>query len=530
MTNKITERERNAIFEEMTKLLKKYDYEYTDSAVNAIINEWETQKAGLIQLFKKHPNYVAGKFMIAFDMDYEREIDEDALCNFKWWLSNNCINNPVYAITLPEEIKNMERSHTSLPDNLVFWFYDLYLLTSRTMSEEQVNRINNILPNMKIHNGAKTSRVVNKICKYLGYDKHPDYNREFAKYADALSPMTIKRHTILSINPLDYLTMSFGNSWASCHTIDKQNYRGMDNTYEGCYSSGTISYMLDDCSMVLYVVNADYNGTDYFTQDKINRQMYHYANDKLIQGRLYPQSCDGASDEYTNYRQIVQKIIADVVGVPNLWTIGHGTQKIAEYVSSHGTHYKDYFNFNSCTISRLQNSENINKVNIGVMPICVECGNRHKVESNINCCGAYDYTCIACGTRLYEDDVIWVDDEPYCRDCTNYCDRCGCDVREDLTYIESEDRYVCNWCLDNNYVRCDDCGEYFDTDDIHYIANEFNYVCDDCLSENFYVCDNCGEYIRQEDALIVIDKDNTHHYYCDECYSNYEENMESEEE
>ena len=160
------------------------------------------------------------------------------------------------------------------------------------------------------------------------------------------------------MNPLDYLTMSFGNSWASCHTIDKTNKRRMPNSYEGMYSSGTVSYMLDKPSMVFYTVDAAYEGKDFWHEPKINRQMFHWAEDKLVQGRLYPQDNDGNGGAYTPYREIVQKIMSEIFEFPNLWTVSKGTDAASKYVVSEGTHYRDYESYSNCTLSRPKGSEN----------------------------------------------------------------------------------------------------------------------------------------------------------------------------
>ena len=254
------------------------------------------------------------------------------------------------------------------------------------LNEEWANCVNRALPNIKAVSGQKTSRVVNKICKHLGYDKHEEYNRKFAAYSDAINPLSIVRHTVISLNPIDYLTMSFGNSWASCHTIDKLNRRNCDNSYQGCNSSGTMSYMLDGTSAVYYTVSKDYEGKEYYFQDKITRQMFFYGEDKLIQGRLYPQGEDGATDKYTQVRNIVQKVYADILGIPNLWKLTKGTSEASKYIYSHGTHYRDYNHFSSCTLSIIQDSENGNSIDVGADPICIECGCRHQIEENINCC------------------------------------------------------------------------------------------------------------------------------------------------
>ena len=302
----LTQSERNYLVDSMADLLADYDYEYTYDALDSIVDEWASQKEVLIEAFKKHPNYIEGKFMIAFDADFERTIEKHTSTDFGNWILEDATRELKY--TFPEAVKG--DYHYGLNIDVYRFFAYLSRYAERCVSENTAAELSTIFEELKIRAGQKTSRVVNKICQYLGLDKATNYNREFAKYADSLSPMVIKRHTILSINPLDYLTMSFGNSWASCHTIDKENKRNMPNNYSGCYSSGTVSYMLDGSSMVLYTVDASYKGNEYWNEPKINRQMFHYGEEKLVQARLYPQDNDGNGDAYAPYRAIVQDIIA----------------------------------------------------------------------------------------------------------------------------------------------------------------------------------------------------------------------------
>lgn len=488
----IMENERQAILDNMRELLNKYDYEYTDEALEKIVNTWESSKGALIDAFKRHPNYVDGKFLIAFDTDFEREVNGGAIQHFESYLKwgGAVMDWAVDNDKLPEEMDTQRRKDgaTWLPKNVYDnIFLDFETFDKRNLTSEQAQKINEVLPNIRAKSNEKTSRVINRICTYLHYNEHPDYNREFAKYADALSPMTIKRHTILSINPIDYLTMSFGNSWASCHTIDKTNRRGMPNSYHGAYSSGTMSYMLDSSSMVLYVVDKTYDGTDYFWQDKINRQMFHYGQDKLVQGRLYPQSCDGEDTEYTTYRNVVQEIMSTIFDFPNLWTV---SKEIGSRVSSRGTHYRDYTHFSSCRISIRKNSKNDEYLRIGHDPICITCGEEHDTEDNISCCNDY-VVCADCGRRLHEDDAEEIDGDYYCRDCLHYCDECEEWTRED--------------------------GEWIDG----------NWVCDSCLEDYFHRCPRCGEWVRRCDTSWCDEMDER---YCNDCYDEVMEELEEDEE
>lgn len=512
----ITASERNYLLENMEELLDEYDYNYSTRALNKIIDTWAENKAELITAFKNHPNYLEGKFMIAFDADYERKIDTTQSAMFTAWLLSE--NGPIKTMrnTLPEEIKRkMEIQECVYLENNVWRFLTaLEAYAQRTISEDLANFFNEHIPEIHAHAGQKTSRVVNKLCTYLGYNKHPEYNREFAKYADSLSPLSIKRHTVLSLNPLDYLTMSFGNSWASCHTIDKRNQRDMPDSYEGMYSSGTVSYMLDPSSMVLYTVDASYNGNDYWSEPKINRQMFHWGARKLVQGRLYPQDNDGCKDLYTQSRAIVQDIISKIFDFPNFWTVHSGTSNASQYVYSEGTHYRDYQHFSNCTLSRIKGEENEGYFTIGHDPICIECGYEHRKEGCISCCSVLGgYTCADCGRGITEDDVYWIDGEAYCSDCVRYCECCEEYVREgNTTWIESEHRYVCESCLSEYYTYCEHCEEYHDRGNMNYLERYGIDVCDDCLSRLYEECCECGEYALRSEA-IFIDGD----YYCDDC-------------
>jgi hypothetical protein len=492
----ITEIERKYILNSMINLLDEYDYNYTLHALNSIIDEWASQKDTLIEAFKKHPNYVDGKFLIAFDSDYTRDIDVGAIQYFESWLCGKCVIPMTNEI--PEDvIAQRDAEHRPyVSHDLADVICSIHNLNSRNISEEFDKMLEKALPQIHPRAGQKTSKVINKMCTYLNYSKHPDYNKEFAKFADALSPLTIRRHTVLSINPLDYLTMSFGNSWASCHTIDKNNKRDMPNSYSGQYSSGTMSYMLDSSSMVFYTVDAEYDGTDYWTQSKINRQMFHYGEDKLVQGRLYPQANDDNDKAYEPYRKIVQSIMSTIFDFPNFWTLQRGTSAAEKFIDSEGTHYRDYENYSNCTLSKIKGVANDKSFTVGARPICIHCGERHNEENNINHC-ADKVRCAHCGKVIREEDSYAIDGQYYCDDCVCRCPDCGCfEIKDKMIYLEEYGWYVCNDCLENGYKKCAHCGEYTRNYGTKWCEELGDYVCESCYNEH-YAKDDEKEVLKQ---------------------------------
>ena len=516
----LTPSEKQYLLNSMSSLLNEYDYDYDIYVLEDIIDEWASQKGWLIEAFKKHPNYLEGKFMITFDADYERKVDKRASVVFSDWIRYDAI--PAINGQYPEAVKAKGDYCCGVPYDIYTFLRYLEDYATRCISESTAKDLNYMFTELRFGAGQKTSRAVNKICQYLGFDKVDGYNREFAKYADSLSPMVIKRHTILSINPLDYLTMSFGNSWASCHTIDKKNKRNMPNNYSGCYSSGTISYMLDEVSMVLYTVDASYDGDEYWDQPKINRQMFHYGEEKLVQGRLYPQENDGDGTVYTPYRNIVQQIISTIFDFPNLWSLNKGTDAVCQYIKSVGTHYPDYCHFGSCTISRIKGNENENKMIVGAEPICIVCGERHYDSESISHCSKY--VCADCGRRIDEDDVYWIHGESYCRDCIHYCEYCGEYHTGEEHYVNGYG-YVCEDCLERHFVYCECCENYVHEDNSYYVDCEDRYVCGNCIDHYYISCEDCGEYFPDDE--ICYDGDDA---LCESCYDERIENRESENE
>lgn len=155
-------------------------------------------------------------------------------------------------------------------------------LQRTAFDERTASLIKECYPDIKgISAGQKTSRAVKKICTLIGItsNTYSDFEKRYAKYSDAINPLDVVRHTILSVNPVDYLLSSNGNSWSSCHTLDKNNPNG----FSGCHCSGTMSYLLDGTTMVYYQVDKEYDGNDLEFEPKIIRQLFHYKDGILVQ-------------------------------------------------------------------------------------------------------------------------------------------------------------------------------------------------------------------------------------------------------
>lgn len=503
---------KKQLVDEMMAILTKYNHHPNRDAVEKIFDEWLRKKWDLLEHLRKHPNWDERTLSVRITKGIFRPMDTTAISHFSYWISDHLYDVVYIKKLLPKPVQDRLNGCTYLPNDL----YNLlmYGLTREGLciSDRFYDICQRDCPEAHVGKGQKTTKAVNKLLKYLGFSAIEDYNREYAKFADALSPKEVKEPLRLSIHPMDYLTMSFGNSWASCHTIDKDNIRHMPNSYQGMYASGTMSYMLDGTSMVLYSETEN-------PWEKKTRQMFHYSKGNLIQARLYPNEDD--QNRIQCYRELVEDIISKVYGLPNFWDKKLMCNTDKPIVTSLGTHYRDYHHFSSRCNFALNKECEPSEIIIGHAPICVECGEPHSTTEWLNHCAPDDgYFCTDCGRYVSEDDVIFVGGEPYCDECVSYCDICGeYHLNEFMT--EVDDTWVCDNCYDDYTYTCEACGN------VHLVSERQNawhpvggpfetydghIICGDCIDE-FVECDSCGLWVPKDKAYPVDGE-----AHCPNCY------------
>lgn len=484
------------------QVLQDRNYHYEVSSVHKIIERWYESKHKLITMFRKHPNWNEDKMMIIFDENYSRAIDTYESTRFSDYLETHH--------QIPKEEKKRY-------DNVFRFFHSLNSQFFNETWEEALTSINDINDNFKLRKNMKTTKAVGKICRELGWDKIEGYNASYARFCDAFNPIKTIRHTCISLNPIDFLLMSNGNSWKSCH------YIGDEPDDAGCYSSGTISYMLDGCSFIFYTVSSEYNGDDIEIQPKIQRQVFGYNDGQILQSRLYPQSMDeGAEHIYTDIRNIVQKVISDCIAKPNLWILSKN--KIGDVVEKddYATCYADWKpsapGSQHCSLSILKDRiGGYMPIIMGAEPICVDCGCCHGHEENILCssCFGEKEVCENCGCIIEnESSQTWIDGYCYCQDCVQTCEECG-EVHpiEHLTYVPSVEAYVCLHCLHKYYYLCDECGQYEYKDNVLFIGNDV--LCSRCSDLYTFWCDECQEYHYIKDGMY----EEGYRTYCPDCWN-----------
>lgn len=596
-----TEEEIKYLKDASLRVLNRFDYSPTENGIDIILNEWLHNKGWLINLFKKHPQYVDGKFYIKIEAELKRPIDKKGIRDFADWvkinadkaiiqreelmigmftmyeyktamdetqyIANSMVDNSVYnGMTKAEwykEYLRMENVFCKAKEKIGFEYYYLgsHMVTMsgkyiqvaveravnqiermpdpQYIDEEYANYVNDVLEKTNLKTkcvvGNKTTKFIGKLLRELGMDKIVDiqteswvdangehqtrvkdkgYNYYRALLGDSINPYTYKQPVYISVNPIDYWMMSIGYKWTSCHGINLDN----DYGYRGEWSSGTESYMLDDCSLIAYVLPTKearevYGEAEYEPEEcsKLKRCVFFLAEDKLVQSRVYPDGRDGGDESLAGQlRAVVQKLIADLYETPNFWKSEKGTSACKEVINTArgATHYEDYFHYSDCNVSYLKRIDgmlNKNVIVVGHKPICPCCGDEHTTTENIMC------------------------DE--CReDYYAKCENCGCGIQEYGEYIYTEDDhyYCCEDCAERDGYYCsEDTGNWIYEDNLYkdYYTNEYyEYEGDDAVESyeghwyrNEYNCEADGnmwcediegysnEYERTEDGYYVYD-------------------------
>ena len=240
------------------EIMYKYEKSFSEEGVMANLTAWQTAKADLLSLLRRHPNWNEDEQAIIFDCNQALSIQPDMVDETAFTL-----------LDIASEIlsgEQLEDFRTALHAAVSGY--------SCTVSEENLEILRQ-RGGIRCAKDQKASRIIGKLCKKYGVDRHTRYNAVFAQLADALNPLTMQEIGVLSVHPCDFLEMSSkSNTWVSCHRLS-----------DGGYQAGCLSYMNDSVSMVFYAVDADVSG-EYRKAIRRYRQMFFYEDGTLFQSRL----------------------------------------------------------------------------------------------------------------------------------------------------------------------------------------------------------------------------------------------------
>lgn len=309
--------------------------------------------------------------------------------------------------------------------------------------------------NLKIAAGMKIAKAVQKFIKAIGYP-HFDLYEEWRNAISNLNAnRTFKANLVLSIHPIDYMTMSDNNcDWSSC----------MSWTAEGAYSMGTIEMMNSNMAIVAYIESdTPFTACDMEAPNKSWRTLVFAHKDIVVVGKNYP---------YYN-ASLNQVVLEEVVKLVEKNLNWHYTFK--------NQNYKDTILFRSNDFVRTELSRRKmrydkkgqarHKIILyteamyndiledpGDGYIC--CRNKPKRTLFLNLSGPA--TCLCCGERIYDSFTRFHDTDcrtKICDECRHYhrCGHCDMVLQEDTSFyylplidwgrrVQSR---ICSHCISN---------------------------------------------------------------------------------
>ena len=419
----------NSITESATNYLRNIGISCSDIGVGKNIEEWHKNKQPLLELLRKHPSWREEELAVVTTITEKRELDGRYFDYCDELRSVIYEDNDISKQIIDKLSTPIIANHNGLVPDMFAIFFSPHLINdaalrfaidhcfAETISEYAADGINQIAPEFHFKPGQKSTRVLNKVYEYFGFTKHPSYNRIFAKISDCISPKSFKRTAVLSVNPMDYLTMSNGNSWSNCMClIPSRNYDGQE--YQGKHKAGCMSYLTDGVSLLFYTLDeSDFKSKELWKIPKITRQVIFYNSPHIVHERIYPKSIDYRENDanpYIIYRNCVWKLISECESASNSWV------PFNTIIRDNPDTFM-YPDWNYYTVLRYINPnlpKQGNTINVGGKTYCLKCGSqryRSTLDVNDRMCGSL--FCEDCDPTISErecnDDDNDRDDDYY---------------------------------------------------------------------------------------------------------------------
>ena len=497
------------------------DERYAEEGVAANVRLWHRKKEALRAMFRKHPGWDESEQAFFTKIKYSRVADKNAaetalgrIVNHLWSTKGwDAPEEQCDKILFLDSLKRRFATETTVSKNNI----------GADQVIEKVAKYFGTKIASSIKPGTRHTRILRKLIDVCAQNCDCDktlIEKEFAKYADAITPRTVEKTAVFSLNFDDFLLMSNGNSWASCHYINTHGlfHENGDAHYRGLYRRGTLSYAEDDCSFIFYTVPSKLEKENFLTP-KIDRMCCQYKSGYLITGKLYPNN---DSELRTLVRHFIQDTIASLIQIPSQWRVTYDTNKIVGEVETaeDAGHYLDYaYDAQHPARSVLkpliaQEDIQLPVMTIGAPGLCVCCGRSlddFGTDGETLACRIHKMKtikCEICGHEItppenfdpdYDNSFTteegetfhWVDEEWLCEDCCFFCDYHQQWEAGAGTKVADGD-VVCNRALREEYFLCSSCHEY------HHLSEEsaLSEVCNDCYAEHYHMCEHCGRIIE----------------------------------
>ena len=304
-----------------------------------------------------------------------------------------------------------------------------------------------------IKNSMKIIRTIQKVLKATKYPHMELFEHWRNQVSLVQTSDIIQAKLVLSIHPIDFMTMSDNTcNWSSC----------MSWSHNGCYHAGTLEMMNSNIAVVAYLEsNSEYalhlneTGEVYPIPNKSWRSLLFIHKNIILCGKSYPYFKENLCFQVLDFaREIVKKNLN--------WNYKFINQEYQDMKNIDGNYYlRDWFN---PYYDKKRKHHAITFYTNGMYNDIIESKYPHYyccrnyVEEPLKICLSGPATCICCGKRLFNDknDIYSYDDlgqDKICWDCksTHRCRACG-KIHYDMKYHTREGNYCSDECIKDTII------------------------------------------------------------------------------
>ena len=528
--------------------------EYSESGISANIDEWLSNKSSLIGMFSKSPYWNEETLSVIKPVSYTPETNIDDAINLFNRLFNCAFdiigqNGEKDAKTAMKLLRMAQAGDLSYPR--------LSIHKERIETPEEFAFFKEVLEYPGINVGMKWSRLIQAIFKKIDTNiiKDPTFAEKYTRWTEGISSRPATYTLSISLNPADYILMSYGNSWSSCHIINPSIAKGSGD-YNGIHKAGTLDYMSDNSAVMVQTLDNRTKPEDLPVTTRVHRNVFFVKPEipAIVQSRLYPNNNEAQVKGLLGAE--VRSVLSEIYGGNGLWR----PSDMSRIIKKGDKHYPDYQSYGSTSMHFVPEGQKApvtheTRFESGNVVHCLSCGKVYSGNPGMLTCGrcaegrgdcSY-VTCHCCGEDVAEDEARTVNGEYYCDSCFDndytYCTNCDQVISFDYSYEGADGCSYCESCYDNLFCSCNACsnavwnddavcvnGEYYCgdcADEISFCCNRCgertlhddghelndNEYCSDCFEEISFCCDDCGEFFHNDDVRSIGDKQ-----YCDDCY------------
>lgn len=403
--------------EQLAQVLRNFDLQANLRAVSEYADVLHFKNGNIQRLFENYPD---GRIVI----NAKKACSLDSVKNFGLDLSTK-ESEEIFS-----RIRTLIAQNTSLNISAIValtkGFMDVICSPFLNTQTKKIEDNSGLLSSLK---GMKIGKALNLILdsniiteSWISYEKKDiDYIRnsiiggQIAELIDNASAASGDLSLVLSINPLDFLTMSCGTSWDSCMYPN------------GEYSTGTLPYATGKDTVIGFLVKTE----DYEVEiersnwsNKIWRQIMYLTDDNfIISQNPYPGDKPRFSVALSAYinealglnLEITKKASSE--NTDNLYVRNVGIS--TGYIDLEYSGYLPYI-FGPTD----EGEENGVRVCAQSVAFCLDCGELREDHEMADSCGVciycaddYDCYCDHCGEGFYDDEGEWVDGNMVCDNC-----------------------------------------------------------------------------------------------------------------